>query len=339
MPFEVVPLKPGTRTVIKKPKTYQPVQYGIRYPSGKVYPVPKSPTQLFTKKDFNGINKALSGSREYILYEELTRRIKRDSKGNKIPQTIGGVVQYRYTPSGKRVPKYVRDTKLTFLQPEKPQKPILYAGAKRVRALDIGYQRQSPRQQADQKAMTVVKPSISPPVTLTLTGATIKESLANLHVEIEKARLYEEVKGKKTMVAGLYYNLLIKITRPDGSVFTIPAAGAFYNRPNRRPVIPGNRTVPLDKGNVKRMSKKAQKELGIGELALSKQVITLANLHREMAWTIRQLIQRHGYRFTSLVKLKQYGVAPGPKNLRHISRAKNTKWKLEVTVQFQLMTV
>lgn len=267
--YRLVPVNPKTGKLVKRPRRGQPVKYAVLGPRGGLKPLSRAPVQRYYKTDYQGLNRMISGKKDFIVYEELTRK--------KDPQT------------GKFL------TKLTYLKPDKKQRPSLYSGSKRRRALGIGFQKHSRAKQADQKNMIMVEPSKTPPLVLHVEGPTIRQALSDLMVLVDKKDIYDK-KGRT--VAGLYYNIIIRLTLPTGKVIRIPASGSLAVLRKFKAAFPEMRTQiyrAVDKaGKVKR------------EVALRKSVGTLANLHNELSHAITQSLQRVGYRFTRTKDLKKY---------------------------------
>lgn len=280
MKYKIVPLNPKTGKVIRKPKRGQSVQYAVQGPRGGIKKLAKVPPQAFAKKDLQGINRSISGGKEFILYEQLTRRYVRDKKGRPVPTT-------KTDPkTGK--PIYKRQTKITFLQPSEKQRPALYSAGKRRRALGIGFQTHSKRQQADQKNMIVVTPDVTPPMEYVVRGASVRNALSDLVLALDRDKVYDSKGGK---VAGLYYNIIIKLTKPDGEIIRIPASGALPVLERFKDVFP-------------QLATRVYRETG--ETAFRKEVGTLTNLQQELGWAVSHSLSNVGYRFTSLKNLKKY---------------------------------
>lgn len=288
--YTIVPTDPKTGKLIRSPKTYQPVRYALQGPRGGLKKIQDAPVQQFTKKDFIGINKTIAQSGSYVIYEQLTPRHMRDASGNKVQKVDGkGNLVFRTTKAGRKVPEYYQEKKITFFRKDFEQRPVLYKGAKRQREMDIGFKKLSPRQQADQQAAVFVKPDTGTRLTYTLTGESVRDALSNLVLDIDKREIYGPT-GKKT--AGLYYNIVTYITDPEGKTIRIPASGALATLQAFKDVFPDM------------MTKSYPGEQGLP--AFRKEVRTLANINREMAWAVSNSITKVGYRFTSLKNLKGY---------------------------------
>ena len=113
--YKIVAVNPVTKKILKRPKTGQDVRYFLQGPRGGIYPVTGAPIQSYSKTDIQGINKTISGKRNFILYEELTNKILRDKHGNKIVKRDkkGNVIVHK-TRAGKIVPEYYKAKKFTF---------------------------------------------------------------------------------------------------------------------------------------------------------------------------------------------------------------------------------
>jgi hypothetical protein len=281
MAYKLVILNPKTLRPYKRmPPTYRPVMYGIQGPRGAVKPLSGAVPQPFTKKDYRGLQADYFGKKEFILYEELTRRVLRDSDGRKIPKRDAeGKIVYHRSPSGKAVPTWQRAKKITFGQKLHAQKPVLYSGNKRVRDLDIGYKPHKPRDMADNALLMLPDPEKAEAISFNLSGDTIREALKNLNVNLVKEKIYAQ--GRKE--ADLSYSMIIRIYDRGKLIITIPAYAGQ--------IISGFSSIQ-DKLN--------------SNIAATNRIKMLANLQREMAASIRQALTDNDYRFSSMVSLRGF---------------------------------
>lgn len=289
-PYSIVATDPKTGREVKNPKTYQNIRFALKTPAGRIAKIKDAPVQAFAKIDLLGLNKTISGSQRYIVYEQLTNRHMVDKNGEKIAKVDRkGNIIYRSTKSGKKVPVYYREKKFTFFRKTKEQRPVLYNKTKRQRELEIGFKKLSPRQQADQKIATFVKPNEGLRLSYTITGESVREAMSNLILDIDKRDVYGK-DGKK--IAGLYYNIVTYITDPKGDTIRIPSSGSIASMEKFKDVFPSLmfRTYPDEPAP-----------------AFSKEVRTLANINREIAWTVSSSLSRVGYVFTAPKDLNIYG--------------------------------
>lgn len=308
MPYSIIATDPVTGKVITSPATYDRVRYALLSPKGKILPIAEAPVQLFTKTDFAGMNRSLSGSRNYIVYEELTRRIQRDEHGRKVPRKDKqGNTLYRFQPSGRKVPIYYREKKFTFFRKERPQRPVLYDRSRRQRELDIGFKTLSPRQQADQKAMLMAKPDDGKTYVYHMEGVSVRDAMSNLVLNIDKQDIYGPA-GRK--VAGLFYSVVTYITDPEGNQTRIPTSGALSVMSKFSDIFPDLMSIATSDGP-----------------AFMKQVRTLANLNRELSYSVSASMARVGYRFTTMRNLKTYAAQMNRNAKRLYREAKAHKAK------------
>jgi hypothetical protein len=283
--YRIVPTDPKTGKLITSPKSRQLIKFALIGPRGGIKRISDAPIQPFTKKDFLGLNRTIASGKNYIIYEQLTNRYARDKNGKPIPRKDkdGKIL---LSPVTKK-PVYFLEKKFTFFNKKAEQRPVLYAGTKRQRELDIGFKKLSPRQQADQKAAVFVKPDTGIKLTYTLTGNSVRDALSNLILDIDKRKIYG-TKGNK--VAGLYYNIVTYITSPDGKTIRIPASGSIATMEKFRAIFP-DLMLKFSPGE---------------QPAIAKEVKTLANINREIAFVVSNSMSTMGYSFTAPHDLDTY---------------------------------
>ena len=309
--YRIVPTDPRTGKLVKSPKTYQKIRYALQGPRGGIKRIKDAPIQGFTKKDYQGINRTISGTSNFIIYEQLTNRHMRKMVKGKIVKVqkvdASGNPVFRTNAKGKKVPVYYQEKKFTFYRKEYPQRPVLYEKTKRQRELDIGFKKLSPRQQADQKLMKVVKPDTGKVIRYEVQGDTIREAMSNLMLNIDKREIYGP-DGKKT--AGLFYNIVTRITTPEGRVIRIPASGALATLRPFQDIFPEMMTKTYIPGTPP---------------AFRKEVRTLANINREVALSVSHSIAKVGYRFTKVKDLRKYAGEMSSNANRLLNESKEAK--------------
>ena len=169
--------------VLKRPKG-KDVYYGIAEKRGKkttVRRIESDDAQKFSKKDLKALDVAVKeGGGKLVWYEERTRKIKKDKKGNTLYkiQTIKGKTKFKLDKAGRKMPK--RETKLTFGKTDRKQRPVLFDKGKRIRELDLGFRKRKKREVIDNRLLVVLPFSTSKRVfkrTVELNKSTIHESL------------------------------------------------------------------------------------------------------------------------------------------------------------------
>ena len=272
---QIVPVHPETGREIKAPKTGQPVRFGVKPVKGKIAVIPSEEPQGFAKEDLSRIRKELAGSKPdtFVLYEEYTKRIKRDSKGNKLylkkfdPRTQEEY--FALDEAGKKIP--LKSVKLTGGRPDKPQRPVMYVDGKFTRAIDIGHRTHTRREMVDNKLLTVFRPDGNWSQDYFLEGDTIRETLKNMNVDIMLKN------WKLQEIERINFQVTVKIRGYDPiSVF-------------------GSSVVEEE---VLRLGQTRDKTIKYGDKSY-----ILANFVNDVARSIRYRFADHGLRFTSLVNL------------------------------------
>lgn len=215
--YRAVAISPRTGKPLEKPRKGQKVIPGIIGPRGKVTKLSVVP-QDYLQRDFDGLTRQVQDTvgGNYIIQEQLTRKAIRDRQGRIMRHT-----------TGPKKGKSVYQTKITYPQPARRQKPVLFTRGTKRREIGIGYIKGNYRSVAKAGRLTLAKVTPeAPPVKITITGPTIKSALEKLQIdtsfkEIQKA-------GKDHI---LYYSVLLKIEKPDGSVSYIPTTGANIPQP------------------------------------------------------------------------------------------------------------
>jgi len=280
--ISVVPVSPRTGKQLRSVRKGQIVQYAVKGKRGALKLVREEP-QAFYKSDLAGLNKQIQNTKggNFVVYEQITRKqAKKLVKGKWVPV---------FNKDGSKK----KETKVTYAQPKRKQRPILYIKGKRKRELDIGFRTGNYQSVRTMRELTIVRPNVLKPVEFSLEGDTIKKALSGLYVNASVKDLMK--RGKR-----LFYSLIIKITEPDGSILKIPVndtepvSGFEYPKLKSSMILPGEKgfqPAVMDKGGKNQQGKY--------------QGLRLANLKTRMAKSIRMALKDFGYRFTSLAKLKQ----------------------------------
>lgn len=269
MSYSVVAVSAKTGKEIKRPRKGQKVMYAVKGPKGGLNVIRKEP-QKFFKTDFAGLNKSVAGTtkKNFVVYEQKLRTLKRDAKGKP---------QYRVDKKGVKHKMY--ETKITFAKPKSRQKPLLYAGGKMLRALDLGYKKGNYQKAKYLRELTLIKPNTVVHEQV-LKGRTLKEAISNIQIDVNMASV-------KKHGFGLYYNVFMVIHTPSGEDIKVPVQGSFRD----------NEFQGVNYINVKG----ERERFGRSELRI------LANLHSQMSKSMRYALKNagDGYTFTSLAMLDQ----------------------------------
>lgn len=268
-------MHPETGKEIKAPKRGQPIRFGMKSPKGKITVIQTEEVQKFSKAELNLIRKELKGTdpEKFVLYEEYTHEIKRDSRGRKLyRKRFDARTQEEYDvldEQGRKIP--LKRVRLTGGKLGKPQRPVLYEKGKFVRAMDIGHRLHSRREMVDNRLLTVFKADAEWSDEYFLQGETIRETLKNMttNISLKDWKLQE--------IERINFQVVVKIRGYDPiAVFgsTVVEEGV------------------LNLGQVK------DKTIKYGDKSF-----ILANFSNDVARSIRYRLADHGLRFTSLVNL------------------------------------
>ncbi len=189
--YTVVPLNPKTLKEMRAPVGKQ-VFYGFKDKKGRVRPLSTKHAQKFAKKDLAGLQQILKQAKtptNLIYYEELSREAMRDKKG---------AIQYRKKDgrflrdkNGKKIP--LRKTKITYAQTKKKQAPILRAGGRNLRALDLGYQKRKVHERPTAEHLVYPATKKKPwSQEIVLLGETLKDALRNVQIPMTLKTFHKE---------------------------------------------------------------------------------------------------------------------------------------------------
>lgn len=271
----LVPVHPTTGKEIKAPKSRQPVRFGMKSPTGKVTMIETEEPQPFSKEDLARLRKELKGAdpERFVLYEEYTHMIKRDSKGRKLyRRRFDSRTQEEYIvkdEEGRPIP--LKRVKLTGGKLGKEQRPVLFERGKFVRALDIGHRIHTRREMVDNRLLTVFKADAEWSDEYFLEGETIRETLKNMttNISLKDWKLQE--------IERINFQIVVKIRGYD------PIA------------VFGSTAVEEEVFNLGQVR---DKTIRFGDKSF-----VLANFANDVARAIRYRFADHGLRFTSLVNL------------------------------------
>lgn len=180
---------------------------------GKLTRISVDDAQKYSAKDLQGLNAALRAGapKSFVFYEEMTKEVKRDAKGNIIYRMKGG----RPILDSKRKKVPLRKTKITYAKAKREQKPVLFTG-KKTRALDFGFQKRSKRERPQAKhIVTLATHRKKWSQEIALFGDTLKEACNQIQVPMTLAEF------KTKAPDGLGVNGRIKIDM-DGDTTIIP---------------------------------------------------------------------------------------------------------------------
>lgn len=247
----------------------------MKAPTGKVTVIQAEEPQKFSKEDLTRIRKELKGTdpEKFVLYEEYTREIKRDSKGRKLyRKRFDARTQEEYfvlDEQGRKIP--LKRVKLTGGRPTKPQRPVLYEKGQFLRALDIGHRTHTRREMVDNRLLTVFKADAEWSEEYFLEGETIRETLKNMttNISLKDWKLQE--------IERINFQVVVKIRGYD------PIA------------VFGSSVVEEE---VLNLGQTRDKTIKYGDKSY-----ILANFSNDVARSIRYRFADHGLRFTSLVNL------------------------------------
>lgn len=304
------------------PRKKTNVQYAIQGPRGGLKLLRKEPQEFF-KSDLDGLNQAIqnTGGKNFIVYEQKTRKNSKEFKKDGTPKKL---------------------TKITFAQPRRSQKPVLYVRGSRQRDLDLGFKQGNYKRARTMRKLIIAKPNVYKPYHIILKGKTIKQALDGLQVDVDVQRMLKNH-------LGLYYSVIVKITTPSGEIIRVPANGSHLKKLLESiPITAGNENVDLDRsGNRIILDNHLALPNEPRALAYKEAVHVdgsgiVANLQAKLSTSIRYAIKSVGYRFTSLKVLQQYA-AKGKsvmqmndvdvKNLKQIT----SKYTVELFVKFEVM--
>lgn len=231
--------------------------------------------QPFSKEDLVRLRKELKGAdpERFVLYEEYTHMIKRDSKGRKLyRRRFDSRTQEEYIvkdEEGRPIP--LKRVKLTGGKLGKEQRPVLFEKGKFVRALDIGHRVHTRREMVDNRLLTVFKADAEWSDEYFLEGETIRETLKNMttNISLKDWKLQE--------IERINFQIVVKIRGYD------PIA------------VFGSTAVEEEVFNLGQVR---DKTIRFGDKSF-----VLANFANDVARAIRYRFADHGLRFTSLVNL------------------------------------
>ncbi len=178
--------------------------YAIKDAKGKLSRIPFEDTQKYAAKDLQGLNAALhaGGPKQFVFYEEMTKEVKRDKKGNVIYRMKGG--KPLLDSKRKKIP--LRKTKISYAKTGKQQKPVLVTG-KKTRALDLGFQKRKRHERPQAKHLIPLATSRKVwSREIALFGDTLKEATNQIQVPLSLAEFRKHARD------GLGVNGRIKIT-------------------------------------------------------------------------------------------------------------------------------
>jgi hypothetical protein len=175
------------------------------------------------------------------------------------------------------------ETKLTFAQPRRDQRPILFKGGRPIRSLAFNFGKGNYQKLKEQRKLLLVKPNLLKPVKIVLQGKTIKEALQGLHVDMT---FNEFIRGGFSRT--LYYSVLVTIQDPFGNIYKIPASDS---------------DVP-DGFDAKRFSYFPKGD-GTFEKMVSAPVDRITRLQNKMSYSIRRALKDKGLTFTSPATLEK----------------------------------
>lgn len=247
----------------------------MKSPTGKITVIQSDEPQNFSKGDLTRIRKELKGSdpQKFVLYEEYTHMIKRDSKGRKLyRKRFDYRTQEEYfvkDDQGRKIP--LKRVRLTGGKLGKPQRPVLYEKGKFVRALDIGHREHTRREMVDNRLLTVFKADAEWSDEYFLEGETIRETLKNMttNISLKNWKLQE--------IERINFQVVVKIRGYD------PIA------------VFGSSAVEEE---IFRLGQTKDKTIRFADKSY-----ILANFSNDVARAIRYRFADHGLRFTSLVNL------------------------------------
>lgn len=188
----IVPINPKTGREEKKPSGKQ-VLYAIKDAKGKLTRIPFEDSQKYSVKDKQGLNAAFQagGPKQFIVYEEMTKDVKRDKNGNIIYRMKAG----RYlldSVTRKKIP--LRKTKLTYAKSKNEQKPVLVIG-KKTRSLDIGFRKRAKRERPQAKHLIPLATSRKKwSQEIAIYGDTLKETCNKIQVPLSLAEFRKHAK-------------------------------------------------------------------------------------------------------------------------------------------------
>lgn len=198
----IVPLNPKTKKVVR-PKTGALVVYGIKTAQGKIKVLPM-PAQDYLKKDLDGLNKALSKSKNdtIVLYEHLTTKVEK------------GLYKKRLDKKGRRVP--LRKVKLSFKKSTGKQRPVLFSVGRKVKRIqqDFLFRKRTIREEVDLKLARIIPMAEKNVYTkeINIEGATIFSTIKNIKPGISTADF------KKNKINSIWVEGVVRIRNPDGSL-------------------------------------------------------------------------------------------------------------------------
>ncbi len=259
------------------------VFYALKSPRGKIHKLETPYSQKYTASDAKGIAAAFKNGdpNAFAVYQQLTREPLFHYEGKK------KVYEYRMKDGeilkeakhGKLVPIKRYKYKLTGKRIRSKQRTVIYGVSGYVAPTGIGFSKKSAQESSSGKFTMLPVAGVGRgkkgPVEVTLSGATIKETIKNLKPTV----------GTKAMVrlgiSALHYDADLIITRPK-----IPfraGTAAFRARENWIHSVWG-----------------ADKEIVI---SVNSTVDRLVNFSDALSVRIREALSIKGLRVTSLVNL------------------------------------
>lgn len=227
----VVALSLRTGKPVQRPKAGALVHYAYVGPRGGIRRITRFP-QTFTKTDLKTMDRIIGKSEggQFVLYEALTRRNKRDKHGKVLYRERDGkpVLDAR----GRRIP--LKETKITAVSKAARSRPVVFKVGRRVQQAiqDHAFRALTPREKVDLKLARIVKltkPDGAFTKEMHVTGRTIFDTIKNLRPDVSKSELV------RRGLSGLMVQGVVRVRNPKGGlVAALPfsvVVNALWNFP------------------------------------------------------------------------------------------------------------